>query len=407
LHVLLLTNYFPPEVGAASYLYHDLAETLAERGHRVSVVTGFPRYRVGSTRARGFFRIEQLGSSRVVRVASSSLDRGGPMRRGLDHLYLAPSLFAGGLVAGRPNIILAYSPPLTLAAAAWALANVWRVPYVLNVQDLFPQYAVDVGLLRSRVVVRAFEALERFAYRTADAVIVNSDGSRAHVLGRKGSPARTHVVPNWVDVGLIRPGRRTNALRRMLGLPGHFVVLHAGTIGYQQDLDTVIEAAEILRGDEDICFLFVGEGVERERLEQAVQTRGLANARFAQFQPREDYARLLQAADVCVVTLKKEVRTPAVPSKLLGIMAAGRPVIVSADPSGDAPALVSDVSCGLCVPPGRPAAFADAVRLLKSNPSLARKMGRRARRHAERHFSREACVAQYEELFARLVERRT
>jgi len=403
MHVLILTAYFRPEIGAAADLYYELAETLAERGHQVTVVTGFPRYRLGTERQNGFLRKEQVGRSRVVRVASSPFDQGGPMRRGLDHLYLAPSLVMGGLLAGKPDVILAYSPPLTLGASAWALSKLRGVPWIINVQDLFPQYAIDVGLLTSPIVIRAFEALERFVYRTAHGITVNSPGGRVHAVSKGATSERVRVISNWVDVDFIRPGPKDNAFRRECRLRGKFVVQYAGTMGYQQDLDTLIEAAQLLRDAPDICFQLIGDGVERERLQVKVMRLGLRNVVFTPFQPRERYPLVLQSADACVVTLRKEVRTPAIPSKLLGIMAAGKPVLISADPSGDAPAIVRDVGCGILLPPGEPAQFAEAVLTLKRDPAGAPRMGRRGRLHAQQEFSRQVGAARYEELFARLV----
>jgi glycosyltransferase involved in cell wall biosynthesis len=256
-------------------------------------------------------------------------------------------------------------------------------------------------------VIRAFEALEWFIYHTADAITVNSPRSHTHVLARGGSAERAQVVSNWIDVDFIRPGPRDNDFRRTCGLTDRFVVLYAGTMGYQQDLDTIIEAAMHLREEPDICFQIVGDGVERQRLQRKAHDAELTNVVFTPFQPRADYPMVLQAADACVVTLKKEVRTPAIPSKLLGIMAAGKPTIVSANEAGDAPALVKEVLCGVCVSPGDPVAFAHAVRYLRDNEAQRRGMGRRAREYAERHFSRVSCATQYEALFARLTDRWT
>lgn len=404
MRVLLLTNYFPPEIGAASYLYFDLAETLADLGHDVTVVTGFPRYRAQSR--RGLLRRERVGRSAVIRVASSPFDKGGAIRRGLDHLYLAPSLALGGLLAGKPDVILAYSPPLTLGASAWALSRRWNAPFIVNVQDLFPQYAIDIGLLTSRPMIRAFESLERFVYRTADAIIVNSPNSKQHVLARGGSPDRVVAISNWIDVDVICPGPSDNEFRRVNGLSGTFLVQYAGTMGYQQDLDTLLDAARILLPDARVRIQLIGDGVERDRLQARAREEGLDNVLFTPFQPREEYPQVIQSADVALVMLRREVKTPAIPSKLLGIMAAGTPVIVSADPSGDAPALVEAVGCGLTVEPGCPSALADAILRLKNDPEMASRMGRLGRAHAEANFTRHARVKDYAETMQRVIDRR-
>lgn len=404
MHVLIVTNYFPPEIGAASYLYYDLAETLADHGHRATVVTGFPRYRAHAH--HGILRKDTVGRSTVIRVASSPFDKGGAIRRGLDHLYLAPSLALGGLLAERPDVILAYSPPLTLGASAWALSRRWSVPFIVNVQDLFPQYAVDVGLLTNRRMIHAFEWLESAIYRSADAVVVNSPNSRVHVLARGGYPDRVTAISNWIDTDLIRPGPTENEFRRAHGLSGKFVVQYAGTMGYQQDLDTVIEAAEILRYDDSIRFQLIGEGVERDRLQARALDLRLSNVLFTPFQPRAEYPQVIQSANVALVVLRPEVKTPAIPSKLLGIMAAGKPVIVSADPLGDAPALVGEVHCGITVQPGHAGFLAEAIRRLRDHADVTAEMGRQGREYAVANLSRETRVADYENVMRRAISSR-
>jgi glycosyltransferase involved in cell wall biosynthesis len=344
----------------------------------------------------------------VVRVAGLPFDVGSPIRRGLDHLYLAASLFAGALAAGKPDVVYFYSPPLTLGLTAWTLGTLWRVPCVAGIQDLFPKYAVDIGLMTKKPVIRAFEALERFVYRTADAVTVNSPGSAEHVVARGGRRDRVHVISNWVDVDELRPATAVDTAPET-GSRQPFLVQYAGTMGYQQDLDTVIRAASLLAHEPDVRFQLIGDGVERERLEALARDVGAANVEFVPTQPRERFAALLRAAGVCLVPLRSEVKTPAIPSKLLTIMAAGRPVIVSADPSGDAARTVREVGCGLCVDPGRPDELAEAVCAIKSDPGAAAQMGQRGRRHAEAAFSRQAAARRIEAVFAdalRLRERR-
>jgi len=402
LRVLILTNYFPPEIGAASHLFYDLAESLGEHGHHVTVVTGFPRYLLGAQRQSGLYRREALGRSQVIRVASSPFDQGGPIRRGLDHLCLGGSLFAGGLLAGRHDVVCMYSPPLTAGLAGWALRRLRGMPFVVNVQDLFPQSAIDLGLMQDRRLIRAFEALERLVYRSADALTVHSEGNRQHVVSRGCRPEKVHVVPNWVDTEFIQPGPRDNIFRRESGLDDRFVVQFAGVMGYSQDLDTVVEAAALLRDQPDIAFQLVGDGVERLRLEEKVRVSNLTNVMFTPLQPREGYPMTVRASDACLVTLHKEVRTPVVPSKLLSVMAAGKPVVMSAHLSGDAPPIVRAADSGICVPPGQPVELAEAVLTLQRDPASAARMGANDRRYVERYFSKCVCVAQYETLFRSL-----
>jgi colanic acid biosynthesis glycosyl transferase WcaI len=322
--ILILTNYYPPEIGAASQLYSELADSLAWMDHTVTVVTGFPRYRMNSQRQRGIFRRESIGAVKVVRVASSPFDRGGPLLRGLDHLYLGASLFSGGLLGGRHDVVLAQSPPLTIGGAAWAIGRLWGRPSAVNIQDLFPRYAIDAGLMTSSAVKSAFRHLEQFVYRNASALVVHSEGNRSHVIAHGAPPRRVRVIPNWADTRYIRPPSRNGGLSSEWNLDHKFVVEYAGTMGYQQDLETVLNAAELLQDHSDIAFLLIGDGVARARLEESAHTRGLQNVRFLPTQSRERYPLALAVADVGVVPLRETIRTPGVPSKLFSIMASGR-----------------------------------------------------------------------------------
>lgn len=406
MHIMLVTSYFPPEFGAASDLYYDLAETLADMGHRVTVITRFPRYRL-ETSQRGIYRKEQFGRSIVVRIATSPFAEAGPMLRGLDHLTQAPMCFLAGVLAGKADVILFHSPPLTLGLACWALARLWHVPYVANIQDLFPKYAIDIGVMKNRRMIRAFQALERFVYRTADAVTVNARGNEDYILARGGSQESTLTVSNYIDVDVIQPGPRYNAFRDRTRLGESFAVQYAGTMGFQQDLDTVLGAANLLREEPDVAIVLIGDGVERPRLEAEAARLQLQNVRFLPYQPREDFPLVLQAADAGIVTLRADVTSSTIPSKLMGIMAAGKPVLIAADPNGDAPKTVRDARAGICVAPGDPEELAAAIRRLRNDPELATEMGRRGRAYAEAHFSRQAAAAAYESLFTRLLAVRT
>ena len=409
MELLLLTNYWPPEIGAAAHLFFELGRALGGRGHRVSVLTGFPRYNVREEprayHGRRTMR-EDVGGVRLFRVRTPRLPQHVPAARGLEHLLLAATYGLQGLRLGRPDALLLYSPPLPIGLAAGFLARRKRCPFVLNVQDLFPQSAIDLGVLRQPVLIRFFRGLERHIYRRADHITVHSEGNRAHVAAVLGSDAKVSVVHNWVDAASLRPGPRNNGFRREMGLGEEFVVSFAGTMGYSQDLDTVLSAAEHLRERQDIAFMLVGDGVEAPRLKRASEAARLSNVRWAPMQSRERYPAVLQASDACLVTLRKDVLTPTVPSKLHSIMAAARPVILCAPLAGDAPKLVLEAQCGLALPPGEPARLAEAVLALRRDSVLADRFGRQGRAYVEAHFTVEAAAERYERLFTELQQRR-
>jgi glycosyltransferase involved in cell wall biosynthesis len=401
--VLILAYYFPPEVGSGPHLPFELGESLVELGHEVTVVTSFPRYHVPEMPPRyrrRFWCREAMAGMTVLRVNAPNIHGKTPILRGIAQQLVPWMLALRALPCERPEIVFVVTPPLAMAHAARLVARRFGIPLVVNVQDLFPQNAVDLGLLRNRAAIRFFEALERGVYRTATAVTVMSDGNRDYVIGKGGNPETVFTVPNWVDTDLIRPGERMNEFRAANDLGSAFVVLFAGTMGWSQGLGTVVEAARQLAAEPDLLFLMVGDGVELEGLKR--QAAGLPNVRFLPMQPKEVYPQVLAAADACLVTLRPEVATPVVPSKISTIMAAGRPILASLPLRGDAPRLITDAQGGLVAPAGDAVALASAVLRLMQRKELAKQMGRNGRSYCEKHLCRTVSVKRYVEIFQML-----
>ena len=347
-------------------------------------------------------QLEQMGGFQVLRVDAPAIHNVGHVRRGLGQLWLPVAFYRAACGLPRPDVIYVYSPPLTLGLAAHWLGRRWRAPFVFNVQDLFPQNAIDLGALRNPLLIAFFRGLERFIYRRAAAIALHSEGNAAWLRRDGVEAAKLRVIPNWVDTQLHRPeaGATENRFRRELGLEDRFTVLFAGGMGYAQDMETIVEAAARLRDDPRVVFLLVGDGSERAGVERRVRELGLANVRLLPFVPREDYPQLVAACDVGLVTLKKTMKTPVVPSKLPTYMASARPVIVGVNPESDAGALVRQADCGLLVPPGDPEAMAAAVRQLAGDSACGAALGANGRRYAAAHLSRAACVHQIERLLA-------
>ena len=374
---------------------YELAEDLAGRGHEVTVVTCEARYNLAPNAAPPAPR-----NFDVIRVRTAAIHNVSHVRRGLGQLYLPVVFYRAARRLPRAEAILVYSPPLPLGVAAHWLARRWRAAFVLNVQDLFPQNAIDLGALRNPLLIRFFRGLERYVYRRATAISVHSAGNAAWLRAAGVPEAKIQVIPNWVDLEAFAAAPRggENRFRRELGLGEKFVVLFAGVMGYAQDMETMVEAAAQMREEPRIVFLLVGDGSERAGVERRVAELGLTNVRLLPFVSREDYPALVAAADVGLVTLKKTMKTPVVPSKLATYMAAGRPVIASLNPESDACALVREADCGVLVRPGDAVAMAAAIRQLFAQPQQAAELGARGRAYARAHLARAVCTAQYEAL---------
>ena len=403
MRILLLVISYPPVLNSAARLFSELAEGLAARGHQVTVLTTYPERYLAEKGSRVIPKREK-NKVEVHRLRNLRLPKQVPLLRGLEHVLYGLQYYMKGRRLGHHDVVIAYSPPLPFGATAVLLARRWKGRAIVNVQDLYPRSAVDLGLLKNRALIRFGEWLERWVYQHAHGITVHSEGNRAHVVAHGGSAEKTWVVPNWIDLDKYHPGPKENGVRQKYAPRAGLVVSYAGVMGFAQGVGDILRAAAIVAKEtSDVIFLLTGEGVMLPKLKTMAADLNLKNVQFLPHLPEDEYIALLQASDVCLVTLHKELKTPVVPGKLPCIMGVGRSVICSTPPQSDARLIVKEVRCGLWVPAGSPEALAEAILALKADPVRADKMGDNGRRYAERHFNREKCISQYEEIIARLL----
>ncbi|NOZ00568.1 MAG: glycosyltransferase family 4 protein, partial [Deltaproteobacteria bacterium] len=395
---------YPPEIRSSSTLMKELAVGLVDRGYEVSVLATYPSYNLTDEDRDRFARkasnlVMQEHGVRVIRVPTPALHNIGSIRKGLAQVILPLILAMAGACLKRVDAIIVYSPPITLGLAAAALKARFGARVVFNAQDLFPQNAVDLGVLRNPALIRMFEEIEAASFRGADVVTCHSEGNidwlRRHPALRK-RPGDVRLVHNWVDIDGYRNSAADRSVRRRLGLEGKFVFFFGGVMGFAQELDTVIDAARRLEDDADIAFLLVGDGVEKAGLER--RARGLENVVFHPFIPPDQYVTWLKAMDVGLVTLRAEMKTPVVPSKILGFMAAGVPYLALLNRESDARAITRDGGCGVIVDPGDVEAVVRACRRLASDRAGARRMGARGLDYCRRNFSKDGCIDKYDRI---------
>jgi colanic acid biosynthesis glycosyl transferase WcaI len=414
MNLLVLCPHFAPDVAPTGVVMTQIATELAERGNRLHIVTSLPWYQHHALEP-GWegqaVRHEDVAWGRITRVHPFPTDkRNIPARALAFGGFTALSGLAALASRSKPDAVLAMSPPLTLGAAGWAVARARRIPFVFNIQDVFPDVAVELGAITDPRVIRFASWLERETYLRADAVTVLSEDLKANVAakiagrrGDAGSPDKVRVIPNFIDTDRIRPGERENAYRREFGLAGKTVVMYAGNVGLSQSLDLVLSAAAHLAHDPDVAFVINGGGVARPGLEQAAA--GLPNVRFVDMQPAERLAEVAAAADIHVVPLRSGLARSSVPSKLYTILAAGRPVVASVDPGTEVARTVVEAGAGLAVPPDDAERFTKALVRLIESPEEASEMGEAGRRFVERWASPAGVAASYEALFAELAGR--
>ncbi|MDQ3956844.1 MAG: glycosyltransferase family 4 protein [Actinomycetota bacterium] len=407
MNLVVVAPHFLPDTAPTGVVVTRVVEELASRGHHIDVVTSLPWYRdhrIEPAYAGRWIRHEDVPWGRISRVHPfPGTDKRDIVRRAAAFAgfsTLTGAVAARGRRKRRVDGVLAVSPPLTLGITGWAVGRVHRAPFVFNIQDVFPDVAIDLGFLRGRRLIAAAYALERWCYERADAVTVLSEDLRENVAAKTCRPDKVKVIPNFADTGAIRPVERENAYRREFGLAGKTVVMYAGNVGLSQSLDMFVEAAGALAHDEQIAFVVNGSGAARAELERAA--RGLRNVVFVDPQPEERIPEVLGAADVHVVPLKKGLARSSVPSKTYSILAAARPLVASVDAGSEVARVVEASGAGIAVPPEDAESFTKAIRRLAEDPAEARRRGEAGRAWIERWASPAHVAEEYEALFERL-----
>lgn len=405
--VIVLCPHFAPDNAPTGTVITRIVAELVTRGRTVHVVSSLPWYRshrIEDGWTGSLVRTELTEWGTITRVHPfPGRDKANLPRRAIG--FAAYSVLAGiqCLRAGgwlrRSDAVIAMSPPLTLGLTGWVASRLRRCPLVFNIQDVFPDAAIETGAISNRSLIAAASWLERTSYRAADAVTVLSDDLRDNVTAKldRLHHDKVRVIPNFVDTEAIRPADRSTPYRRELGLGDGPVVLYAGNVGFSQSLGLLLDAASALP---EITFLINGDGAARSDLERAA--RDLPNVHFAGYIDPGRLCELLATGDLHVVPLRAGLGRVSVPSKTYSIMAAGRPVLAAIDPGTAVPQILEESGAGVWVAPDDSAAFVAALRSMLADPEKLAEMGRRGRNWVVREASPGAVGDAYDELLHEL-----
>jgi colanic acid biosynthesis glycosyl transferase WcaI len=377
MHILFITDNFPPECNAPASRTYEHARRWVKSGHQVSVITchpNFPEGRIFPGHRNAWYKTEQTDGIRVVRVKTYVAANSGFLKRTLDYMSLVPPAIVAGLFQRRPDVVVSTSPQFFAAIAGWMLSVLHRRPYVFELRDLWPASIVGVDAMRQGLAIRMLEWLELTMYRRASAVVSVTRSFRDDLVGRGIDPEKIHVVLNGIDGEHFSPGGKPEKLAAALGIDGAMVVGYLGTHGMAHGLENVLAAAERLRDRADIKFLFVGGGADRERIVSLARDRGLSNVRFVPMQQRHAMADYWRLCDLALVHLRdRPVFSTVIPSKIFEAMATRRPVLLSV-PAGEARTLVEETGIGVWVNPDDPWRLAAAISDLAGDPARRARM---------------------------------
>jgi glycosyltransferase involved in cell wall biosynthesis len=401
MRLLFFNRSFHPDVEATGQLLSELCEDLS-RDHDVTVVAGraYNMERFGSCLP---VKRERWGRVEILRAYNPRLDKRMFLARLVNLFSYFCFSFLAGFFARRPDVVIVETDPPVLGLVALFFARLYRAKFVFYLQDLYPDVGIALGKLRNPLLIRALDASTRRILNSADSVIVLGEDMRRRVLGRGYRHAkRIHVIPNWVDTTQIRPHVGLNAFRELHQLNRQFVVMFSGNLGLSQQLECVLDVAAMLAGDDRIRFVFVGEGAAKIDLMKGAHARGLRNTLFLPYQPKESLSVSLSAADLHLVSLQKGIAGLIVPSKVYGILAAGRPFVAAIEAESHAAQIVREHRCGIRVEPDSPEELKAAIVWAIDHPAELQKMGQRGREAAVKCFDRAASVGKFRAMIEEL-----
>ena len=404
LRLVVLCPHFAPDLAPTGVVMTRIVTELAARGHELHVVTSLPWYRnhaIEQGWGGRLWRTEKTEWGSIIRVHPfPGKSKSNLLRRALGFIAFSyavgiRSVHADGLPF-KVDGVLAMSPPLTLGLTGWCTKIIRRAPLVFNIQDVFPDAAIQTGAISNKKIIAAAKWLERVSYQRSDAVVLLSQDLRTNIANKIDAKHhhRLHVIPNFVDTVAITPQDRMTNYRSELGIGDQLVVMYAGNVGFSQSLNLVVEAAAKFP---EVAFVVNGDGAARKKLQE--DCAELANVYFGDYQPIERLSEVLATGDIHLVPLRTGLAAVSVPSKSYSILAAGRPMLAAIDLNTEIPNMLQQSGAGIAVEPDNAPAFIEALGRLVNNRDQLSEMGANGRKWVETHASPASVAARYEEIF--------
>ena len=398
MHILLIHQAFAAldEPGGTRHI--EIARVLAEKGHQVTIITSPISYLTGKSRraATRWRMTEQVSPQiRILRVYTYPALHKSFFHRVISFFSFMFSSFFVGLAVKDVDLVWGTSPPIFQGWTAWLLARLKRVPFLFEVRDLWPAFAIAIGVLQHKTLIWLSLALEKFLYKHADTIVVNSPGFIDHIREHGGKDIR--LVENGVDPAMFISAAAGKNFRETNNLQQNCVILYAGAHGISNDLTVVLQAAEILKNEKRIKFVFVGDGKEKPALLQLAREKGLTNTLFLPSVPKSEMAEVIAGADACLAILKPlELYKTTYPNKVFDYMAAGKPVLLAID--GVIREVVEKAKAGVFVEPGKPGSLAEAALWVLQNSNQAVSMGENGKNYVKNHFHRTVLAEKFEKI---------
>jgi len=407
INILFISQYFPPEMGALAARTYEHCVRWVKRGHKVTIISGTPNHPTGKIYPgykNKLIQRENVDGIQVIRTWVYLVPNRKPWERIANYTsFMVSSIFGILFVSSKIDAVIASSPQLLVGITGYLASRLKRCPFIFEVRDLWPESIAAVSPIKNNFFLKLLNLLAGFLYKKADKVIAVSPAIKEAIISKGGDKNKVEMIPNGVDLGLFKPavinGRK---IRECFNLYNKFIVSYIGTIGLAHGLGIVLEVAKKLEKYEDITFLFVGEGAEKEKLIKRSREMKLKNVLFVPRQPKSEIPAFLAASDVALVLLRKrEVFKTVIPSKMLEIMAAKKPMILGVE--GQAKEILEDANAGIAIEPENADQLCNAIIKLYHDRELRNKFGSNGRSFVEKNYNRDILALKYEKVLMELV----
>ncbi|MBV4431914.1 glycosyltransferase family 4 protein [Clostridium tyrobutyricum] len=399
--ILFLTQYCPPEVGAPQNRIFEFAKRLKKFGHEITILTAMPNYPKGEIfdKYKGKkLVIEEIDDIRIIRTSIYATKEKGFIKRLRNYLsFTFSSVITGVKHVGHQDVIITESPPLFLGWSGYVISKKIKAKFVFNISDLWPESAVKLGMLHNKLLIKASTWLEEFCYRKADVITGQTKGIVNNIIMRGFDSNKVHLITNGVDTEFFKKENRDEEFRKKIGIENKFAACYGGIHGLAQGLEVIINAAEILKNHDNIQFVFVGDGPEKEKLENMVKEKELSNVTFIPVQPKKNMPKIIASMDASIIPLKKlDLFKGALPSKMFEALATELPIILSVE--GEAANLINAAKAGIVVEPENSEEMAGAVLKLSEDKELRASFGTNGREYVTENYSRDKITRNLENI---------
>ncbi len=409
MNVLFLSHYFPPEVNAPASRTYEHCRHWVAMGHAVTVMTCAPNHPRGvvypgySNKLRVY---EAKDGISVLRIWTYLAANKGFGKRSLNYVSYMFTASIAALFVKRPDLVVTTSPHFFNGLAGYLVSRLRRIPWVLEIRDLWPESILTVGAIKNKTVINILQWVEMFAYHKANKIVVVTDSFKKYMVAKGIAPEKIDVLKNGAELAFYQRTSRDENLINELGVKDKFVVSYFGTHGMAHKLETILEAAKLLEAEKDIVLLMIGDGAEKERLQKQSSDMGLHNIKMLPQQEKEKMPRLWALTNVSLVLLKKsDLFKTVIPSKIFESMAMECPIILGVE--GESKELVNAAGAGICIEPENATALAATILALRNNPQQCLTIGRSAREFVVKNYDRRKIAERYLQVFSNLITKPT